>query len=181
MSFFREHRERLDILLNEDQIQARIAELGQQITRDYAGRDLCVIGVLKGSFLFFSDLCRHIDLPITTDFIGLSSYGNKEDTSGVVRITSDLTQPVKGLDLLVVEDIVDTGLTMQYLLNNLKTRFPASVRVCSLLYKPVRARVAVNIDYLGFTIPDKFVIGFGLDQAGRCRNLPFIGVVRPGS
>lgn len=180
-SFFAERHQNLDVLLSEEQIRERVRELGQQITADYRGRNLCVIGVLKGSFLFFSDLCRQIDLPISCDFIGLSSYGNKEETSGVVRITSDLTQPVKGMDLLVVEDIVDTGLTMRYLLSNLGTRFPASVKVCSLLYKPARIREPVNIDYLGFTIGDKFVIGYGLDLDGKCRNLPYIGVVRSAS
>lgn len=177
-SFFEERQQTLDVLLSEEQLRARVKELGAQITADYQGRELCVIGVLKGSFLFFSDLCRQIDLPITCDFIGLSSYGSHAETSGVVRITSDLTQPVKGMDLLVVEDIVDTGLTMRYLLANLGTRFPASVKVCSLLYKPARIREPVTIDYVGFTIPDKFVIGYGLDLDGKCRNLPYIGVVR---
>ena len=181
MSFFHESSSKMDVLISEAALHKRIRELGAEITAAYAGagRELVVAGVLKGSFLFFADLCRAIDLPLVCDFIGLSSYGNSEETSGVVRITSDLTQPIKGADVLIVEDIVDTGLTMTYLLNNLRTRLPASVRVCSLLHKPSRTRVAVPIDFLGFTIPDRFVVGFGLDHDGRYRNLPYIGVVRP--
>jgi hypoxanthine phosphoribosyltransferase len=178
MSFFRVASAKVETLLSEPQLRARIAELGAEISGDYSGRELALVGVLKGCFPFYADLCRNIDLALTCDFIGLSSYGNKEETSGVVRITSDLTQPVKGKHVLVVEDIVDTGLTMQYLLNNLKTRFPASVRVCALLHKPSRSRVHVPVDYVGFTIPDQFVLGYGLDYEGQYRNLPYIGVMK---
>jgi hypoxanthine phosphoribosyltransferase len=169
----------MSVLLSEEQIQARVRELGQQITRDYEGAELTLVGVLKGSFLFIADLCRQIDLPLTCDFLGISSYGDRTTTSGVIRITSDLTQPVEGRSVLVVEDIVDTGLTMQYLLENLRIRGPKSVKVCSLLYKPSRARVPVIIDYVGFTIQDAFVVGYGLDFQGRYRNLPCLGVMNP--
>jgi len=179
MPFFAETHKIVDTLVGAEQLSTRIAELGAEISRDYAGKELALVGVLKGCFPFFADLCRRIDLPITCDFIGLASYGNKEETSGVVRITSDLTQPIKDKHVLVIEDIVDTGLTMQYLLSNLRTRYPASVKVCALLYKPARNRVPIPIDYLGFTIPDKFVLGYGLDYEGRYRNLPYIGVMKP--
>lgn len=166
-------------IIGKEQIAARVRELGAQITRDYAGRNLNLVAVLKGSFLFLADLCREIQLPLTVDFLGISSYGDRTTTSGVIRITSDLTQPCNGKDVLVVEDIVDTGLTMRYLLDNLATRKPASLKVCTLLHKPSRARVKTPIDYLGFTVPDVFVIGYGLDYQGRYRNLPFIGVLDP--
>lgn len=165
----------LKVLLTEEQIAARIRELGATITRDFAGQDLTAVCVLKGSFPFFADLVRAIDLPLETDFLGLSSYGSATRTSGVVKITSDLTRPVGDKHVLVVEDIVDTGLTMNYLLENLWTRKPASVKVCSLLYKPANALVDVQIDYLGFTIEDRFVIGYGLDLDQKYRNLPYIG------
>ena len=151
--------------------------MGATITADFADDgEVVLVGVLKGSFVFLADLARAIDLPVGIDFLGLSSYGNSEETSGVVRVTQDLSQPVAGKHVLVVEDIIDTGLTMRYLLENLATRHPASVRVCSLLYKPARTRVEVPLDYIGFEIPDRFVIGYGLDYQGRLRNLPFIGV-----
>ncbi len=169
---------RVDVLLSEERLDARIAELGAAITRDYRGRPLKLIGILKGSFMFLADLARAIDLPIKLDFIGTSSYQGTT-TTGVVRITTDLSRPIEGEDLLLVEDIVDTGLTMKYLLDNLATRRPASVEVCSLLRKPSRARVSVPVKYSGFDIPDAFVVGFGLDWNGRFRNLPFIGVVNP--
>lgn len=165
----------LRVLISEDEIRARVKALGEQITRDYQDKDLTAICVLKGSFPFFADLVRAIDLPIECDFLGLSSYGSATRTSGVVKITSDLTKPVGEKNVLVVEDIVDTGLTMNYLLENLWTRRPASVKVCSLLYKPANTVVDVQIDYLGFTIEDRFVIGYGLDLDQKYRNLPFIG------
>lgn len=177
MSFFQEAAERVEVLIGSEKLAARIAELGATISRDHAGRELALVGVLKGCFPFYADLCRNIDLPLTCDFIGLSSYGDKEETSGVVRITSDLTQPIKGKDVLVVEDIVDTGLTLQYLVRTLQLRQPASLRVCALLEKPARRRVENRIDYLGFTIEDYFVVGYGLDYAGRYRQLPFVGIV----
>ena len=169
--------EKIEVLLSERQLQARIAELGAAIGRDYQGKPLKLVGVLKGSFMFMADLARAIDLPLKMDFIGTSSYQGTK-TSGVVRITNDLSRPIDGEHILLVEDIVDTGLTMQYLLENLATRHPASVKVCALLEKPARAKVQVPIDYKGFTIPDEFVVGYGLDWDGRFRNLPFVGVVQ---
>ncbi len=168
--------EEVAVLYSAERLHQRIAELGAEITRDYQGRDLCVIGILKGCFLFFADLVRQIDLPLSTEFVGISSYGDATESSGVVQITADLTRPIAELDVLIVEDIIDTGLTMRYLLDNLQTRRPRSVRVCTLLHKPSNTRAEVPIDYVGFTIPNEFVIGYGLDLAGRYRNLPFIGV-----
>lgn len=162
------------VLLSEEQIRARIAEMGAAITHDYSGKPLKLVGVLKGSFMFMADLARAIDLPLKVDFIGTSSYQGTR-SSGVVRITNDLSRPIEGEHVLLVEDIVDTGLTMKYLLENLGTRRPASVKVCALLQKPSRAQVTVPIDYKGFEIPDVFVVGYGLDWDGRLRNLPFIG------
>ncbi|HET9599459.1 MAG TPA: hypoxanthine phosphoribosyltransferase [Anaeromyxobacteraceae bacterium] len=168
---------RIDVLLSEEQLRRRIAEVGAQITRDYQGKPLKLVGVLKGSFMFLADLARAIDLPLKLDFIGTSSYQGTK-SSGVVRITSDLSRPIEGEHILLVEDIVDTGLTMKYLLENLATRRPASVKICALLEKPARAQVKIPIDYKGFEIPDSFVVGYGLDWDGRLRNLPYIGVVR---
>ena len=168
---------RVDVLLSEGDLAARVRALGAQITRDYAGRSLVVVGVLKGSFIFLADLVRAIDLPVVVDFIGISSYEGTT-SSGVVKITSDLGRPIDGKDVLLVEDIVDTGLTMRYLLDNLATRAPASLKVCALLEKPARARVTIPIDYRGFVIGDEFVVGYGLDWDGRMRNLPFVGVPR---
>ncbi|HET8539722.1 MAG TPA: hypoxanthine phosphoribosyltransferase [Anaeromyxobacter sp.] len=167
----------VDVLISKEDLEARVRALGAQITRDHQGRSLVVVGVLKGSFIFLADLVRAIDLPISVDFIGISSYQGTS-TSGVVKITSDLTRPIEGKDVLLVEDIVDTGLSMRYLLDNLATRRPASLKVCALLEKPTRARVTVPIDYRGFVIGDEFVVGYGLDWDGRMRNLPFVGVPR---
>jgi hypoxanthine phosphoribosyltransferase len=167
----------VDVLIPADRIAARVVELGQEITRDHVGKPLVVIGVLKGSFIFLADLVRAIDLPVSIDFIGITSYQGTS-TTGVVQITSDLTRPIEGKDVLLVEDIVDTGLSMRYLLDNLATRRPASLRVCALLEKPARARVQVPIHYRGFVIGDEFVVGYGLDWDGRLRNLPFVGVPR---
>lgn len=168
----------VNVLFSEQQLQARLRELGQEITRDYQGQNLVVVGVLKGSVLFFADLVRQIDLPLSIDFLGLSSYGSGTESSGVVRITSDLSKSVEGKHILVVEDIVDTGLTMEFLLENLKTRHPASVKICTLLEKPARAKVRIPISYKGFVIPDEFVVGYGLDYDEKYRNMPFIGVMR---
>jgi hypoxanthine phosphoribosyltransferase len=165
-------------LLSTEQIQARVRELGAEITREYRGKELLLICVLKGSFVFAADLARAIDLPLSVEFLGLKSYGSSQATSGVVQITSDLTHPIAGKHVLIVEDIVDTGLTMAYLIKNLETRNPSSIRLCSLLHKPARARVTTQIDYLGFTIEDVFVVGYGLDWAERYRNLPYLGVVQ---
>jgi len=169
--------ETVEVLLTEHQLQARIAEMAAAITRDYEGKPLKLVGVLKGSFVFMADLARAIDLPVKVDFIGTTSYQGTT-SSGVVRITNDLSWPVAGEHVLLVEDIVDTGLTMKYLLSNLETRRPASVRVCALLHKPSRAKVEVPIAYKGFEIPDAFAVGYGLDWDGRLRNLPYIGVLK---
>jgi len=168
----------VDILIEEHRLKSRVAELGHSISQDYQGRDLVLVVVLKGSFVFAADLSRAIRLPISIDFLGLKSYGHGQTTSGAVQITSDLTRPIEGKDVLIVEDIVDTGLTMDYLQKNLATRGPRSVKLCSLLHKPARARVNTQIDYLGFTIADVFVVGYGLDWAEHYRNLPYLGVVR---
>ena len=166
------------VMLSIETLQARVRELGEEITRDYAGADdLMVVPILEGSFLFASDLIRCIDLDLSVEFLGLRSYGAGTESSGVVQITYDLTQPVTGRDVLIVEDIVDTGLSMRYLLENLATRHPRSVKLCSLLHKPARSRVKIPIDYLGFTIEDRFVVGYGLDYAEKYRNLPYIGVL----
>jgi hypoxanthine phosphoribosyltransferase len=165
-------------LLSREKIASRVAELGAEITRDYEGKELVLVCVLKGSFLFMADLARAIPgHHVLVDFLGLASYGDATRSSGVVQITADLTKPVEGKHVLVVEDIVDTGLTMEYLLENLRTRHPASVKLCALLHKPDRAVKQIPIDYLGFTVPDLFVVGYGLDFAQRYRNLPFIGVL----
>ena len=165
----------MEVLISQEELSQRIKELGELISRDYAGKKPAVVAVLKGSFIFLADLVRAIDIECTVDFLAVSSYGNSTSTSGVVQITSDITSPVEGRHVLLVEDIVDTGLTMQYLLDNLATRQPASIKVCTLLHKPARARVEVPIDYKGFTIEDHFVVGYGLDFKQCLRNLPFIG------
>jgi hypoxanthine phosphoribosyltransferase len=167
----------LATLYSAEQIAARVRELGAQIARDYAGHNLVLVCVLKGSFVFASDLARSIDMPLRVDFLGVRSYGEGTESSGVVQITQDLSFPIEHEDVLLVEDIVDTGLTIAHLKALLHTRAPASVKVCSLLHKPARARVAVAIDYLGFTIEDRFVVGYGLDYGERYRNLPYIGIV----
>jgi hypoxanthine phosphoribosyltransferase len=167
----------LDVLISEEQIQARIKELGRQITRDYAGRNPLLIGVLKGACFFLSDLLRAIDTRLSIEFMAISSYGSSTRTSGEVRIMKDLDVPIEGRHILVVEDIVDTGLTLSYLLANLASRGAASVKLAALLDKYERRQKEVKIDYLGFQIPDEFVVGYGLDFAERYRNLPFIAVL----
>lgn len=166
-------------LITESQLRKRIAEMGAEITKDYkhVGDDLVLLAVLKGSILFMSDLCREIQLPLSMDFIGIASYGDDTQSSGVVKITSDLTRSIEDKHVVIVEDIIDTGLTAHYLIENLTTRKPASVKLCSLLHKPDRTEVGVDIDYLGFEVPNKFVVGYGLDVAQKYRNLPFIGCV----
>ena len=165
-------------LIDADKLQKRIRELAAEITRDYQGKDLTVLGVLKGSVFFATDLAKAIDLPLTVEFLGVSSYQGGTETTGEVRITSDVTKPMAGKHILVVEDIIDTGLTMKFLLENLQARHPASVKLCSLLEKPARARTKVQIDYKGFVIEDVFVVGYGLDYGEKYRNLPFIGVMK---
>lgn len=169
--------ERLVTMLSVEEIQGRVRELGATITKDYADRSLVIVCVLKGSFVFAADLIRAIDLPLRVDFLGTRSYGEGTESSGVVQITQDLSKPIDHEDVLLVEDIVDTGLTIAHLMDLLRVRSPRSVKVCSLLHKPARAKVQVPIDYLGFTIEDKFVVGYGLDFAERYRNLPYIGVI----
>lgn len=168
----------LEVLLPEQQIQSRIKELGAEITRDYAGRNPLLIGVLKGACFFMSDLLRAIDTRLGIEFMAISSYGSSTRTSGEVRILKDLDVPVEGRDLIVIEDIVDTGLTLSYLMANLKSRGAASVKLVALLDKHERREREVEIDYLGFRIPDHFVVGYGLDFAERYRNLPFIAVLK---
>jgi hypoxanthine phosphoribosyltransferase len=166
-----------EVLISTEAIAKRVRELGEEIRASYDGHELTVVGVLKGSLIFMADLVRAIDVPLKCDFLGLSSYGSATESSGVVAITKDLGDPIDGRDVLVIEDIIDTGLTMAYLLENLRTRHPRSVRIASLLSKPARRQVEVHIDHLGFTIEDRFVVGYGLDYDGRYRNLPYIGVM----
>jgi hypoxanthine phosphoribosyltransferase len=167
------------VLITEEQIQDKIRELGAQITADYEGRDLLLIGVLKGAFVLMADLSRHIRLPLEFDFMAVSSYGAATQTSGVVRILKDLDHEIAGRDVLLVEDIVDSGLTLNYLLKNLRTRKPATLEVCALLQKPEAQRVTIDTKYRGFEIPAVFVVGYGLDYDERYRNLPFVGTLRP--
>jgi hypoxanthine phosphoribosyltransferase len=166
-------------LISAQAIEKRVIEMGAEITKDYEGveEDLVLLAVLKGSVIFMSDLCRRIALPLTCEFIGIASYGDETSSSGVVKITQDLTRPIEGKHVIVVEDIIDTGLTAAYLLENLATRHPASLKLASLLHKPSRTVREVPIDYLGFTVPNKFVVGYGLDIAQKYRNLSFIGYV----
>ncbi|HTG91538.1 MAG TPA: hypoxanthine phosphoribosyltransferase [Pyrinomonadaceae bacterium] len=168
----------LEVMISEEQIRTRIKELGAEITRDYAGRNPLLIGVLKGACFFLSDLMRAIDTRVGIEFMAISSYGSSTRTSGEVRIMKDLDVPIEGRDILVVEDIVDTGLTLSYLLSNLESRGAASVKLAALLDKFERRQKEVKIDYLGFKIPDEFVVGYGLDFAERYRNLPFIAVLK---
>jgi hypoxanthine phosphoribosyltransferase len=169
--------ERIVPMLSANVIAERVAELGAEITKDYKDGQLVLVCVLKGSFVFASDLARQIDLPLRVDFLGTRSYGEGTESSGVVQITQDLSRPIDGEDVLLVEDIVDTGLTVAHLMDLLRVRSPRSVKICSLLHKPARARVQVKIDYLGFTIEDRFVVGYGLDFGEHHRNLPYIGVI----
>jgi hypoxanthine phosphoribosyltransferase len=164
-------------LLSQSTIDQRVRALGAQIAADYAGRSLVLLCVLKGSFVFAADLARAIDLPLRVEFLGVRSYGDDTRSSGVVQITQDLTRPIVSDHVLIVEDIVDTGLTLSYLREQLLARGPASVKVCALLQKPARSVLPVPIDYLGFTVEDVFVVGYGLDHAERYRNLPYVGVL----
>jgi len=167
-----------EILLDSQTIATRVAELGAQLSADYAGRDPVMVSVLKGSLVFLADLMRAMDLPSSIDLMEVSSYAGTE-TTGQVRILKDLSKPIEGRDVIVVEDIIDTGLTLNYLLGYLADRQPASIKICCLLDKPARRLADIEIDYIGFTIPDRFVIGYGLDYEERYRNLPYIGVLKP--
>ena len=166
-----------EILVQADELQHRVRQLGKEISVDYAGRDLLLVGVLKGAVFFLSDLMRHIEVPCEVDFMAVASYGSSTQSSGVVRILKDLDTPIDGRDVLVVEDIVDSGLTLQYLLRTLEARSPASLEVCALLTKPERRTVDLAPRYIGFEIPDKFAIGYGLDYAERYRNLPYVAAL----
>jgi hypoxanthine phosphoribosyltransferase len=168
-----------DVLIEEDALQRRIRELGEEISGDYAGKDLLLIGVLKGAVFFMSDLMRSLTVPCEIDFMAISSYGDSTDSSGVVRILKDLDINIEGRDVLVVEDIIDSGLTLSYLMRNLEAREPASLEICALLTKPERREIEVPVRYVGFEIPNRFVIGYGLDFAERYRNLPYVGVLDP--
>ena len=165
------------ILIDESALQARIAELGEEISGDYSGRDLLLIGVLKGAVFFMSDLMRRLTVPCEIDFMAISSYGASTDSSGVVRILKDLDINIEGRNVLVVEDIIDSGLTLSYLMRNLEAREPASLEVCALMTKPARREIDVEVRYVGFEIPNSFVIGYGLDFAERYRNLPYVAVL----
>ncbi len=168
-----------EVLIGEAELAARIAELGQQITADYEGKPLMLLGVLKGAVLFLVDLARQVKLPVEIDFMATSSYGASTRSSGIVRILKDLDESIEGKHILIVEDIVDSGLTLAYILRTLGARQPASMKVCGLLVKERERELYVPVDYVGFTIPDKFVVGYGLDFAERYRNLPYIAVLRP--
>ncbi len=170
---------RIRTLIDEQTIAAKVRELGKRITEAHRGHELVLVPVLKGSFVFAADLARAIDLPLSIEFFACRSYGDGMESSGVVQITYDLTKPIEGKHVIVVEDIVDTGLTMTYLMENLATRRPESLELCSLLHKPARTKVPVKIDHLGFTIEDVFVIGYGLDYGEKYRNLPYLGVLEP--
>ena len=168
------------VLVSEEQIHARVAELGAQISADYAGRELTLVSVLKGSLPFMADLMRAITIPVSIDLMEVSSYGGTAtESSGLVRILKDLSSSIDGRDVMIVEDIIDTGLTLNYLIRYLRGKNPRSLHICTLLDKPARRLVDIPIDYLGFTIPDQFVIGYGLDYGEQYRNLPFIGVLKP--
>ena len=166
-----------ETLVEADRLAARVAELGEQISADYAERDLLLVGVLKGAVFFLSDLMRHLTVPCEVDFMAVASYGSSTDSSGVVRILKDLDASIEGRDVLIVEDIVDSGLTLSYMLRTMRARDPASLEVCALLTKPERRKVNLPIRYTGFEIPNRFVIGYGLDYEEKYRNLPFVAVL----
>src|SRR3989454_11481871 len=166
-----------EVLIEEAALKARIAELGEEVSADYAGRDLLLIGVLKGAVFFLADLMRHLTVPCEIDFMAISSYGASTDSSGVVRILKDLDMNIEGRHVLVVEDIIDSGLTLSYLIRNLEAREPASLEVCALMTKPERREIQVPVRYVGFEIPNRFVVGYGLDFAEKYRNLPYVGVL----
>jgi hypoxanthine phosphoribosyltransferase len=167
-----------EILVQPDDLRRKVADLGAQISTDYEGRDLLLVGVLKGAVFFLSDLMREISVPCEVDFMAVASYGSATDSSGVVRILKDLDASIEGRHVLIVEDIVDSGLTLQYLLRNLRARGPESVEVCALLTKPERRKIELEARYVGFEIPDKFAIGYGLDHAERYRNLPYVAALQ---
>jgi hypoxanthine phosphoribosyltransferase len=173
------HADVEEILLSGEEVQARVAELGAQLAADYDGREPVLVSVLKGSIIFLADLVRAMPIPLSIDLMEVSSYGASTESSGQVRILKDLSTSIEGREVIVVEDIIDTGLTLNYLLRYLHDKGPASIRICCLLDKPARRLAPIEIDYRGFTIADRFVIGYGLDYGERYRNLPYIGVLRP--
>lgn len=173
------HPDLIELIVGTEALQARVAELGAQLAADYAGRAPVLVGVLKGATVFVSDLGRAINLPVEFDFMAVSSYGNATQSSGIVRITKDLDSIIEGRDVILVEDIVDSGMTLRYLREYLARRNPASLAICTLLDKQVARKADVQVEYVGFQIPDAFVVGYGLDYAERYRNLPYIGVLRP--
>ena len=170
-----------EVLISESDLQARIRELAEAVERDYAGKELVLVGILKGAIMFMVDIARAMNIPVDIDFMAISSYGSSTESSGVVRILKDLDSPITGKHVLVIEDIIDTGLTIQYLMEHLQRRNPASLAICTLLEKekPSSAHAGLNPAYVGFHVPDRFVVGFGLDYAQKYRNLPYIGVLRP--
>ena len=168
-----------EVYFTEEQLRDKVRELGARITEDYRGKNPLIVSVLKGSYLFMADLTRAIDTPCNVDFMVVSSYGNGTKTSGEVQIIKDIAQPIDGRDLLIVEDILDSGVTLHYLMQILAARGANSIRLCTLLSKPERRKIDVNVDYLGFEIPDEFVVGYGLDYAEKYRNLPYIGILKP--
>ncbi len=173
------HEDIAEVLITADQIEGKIAELGRRITADYRGRDILMVGVLKGAFVFMADLARAVELPTEFDFMAVSSYGSATKSSGIVRILKDLDHEISGRDVLLVEDIIDSGLTINYLLRYLEARGPASLEICSLFWKRGEQAVPLDVRYPGFEIPPVFVVGYGLDFAERYRNLPYIGVLKP--
>ena len=175
------HPDIQEVILSEEQLQERVSEFGAQISRDYEGRSVLLVAVLRGAALFIADLARAISVPVELDFMAVSSYGSSTKSSGVVRILKDLDETIEGRDVIVVEDILDTGLTLKYLLKNLASRKPASLEVVTLLSKEGKQRVPISCEYVGFLIPDEFVVGYGLDFAEKYRNLPYIGILKPSA
>ncbi len=167
-----------EILVTEEEIQQKVKELGQRITKDYQGKNLMLVGILKGAVMFLSDLAKNIKIPVLIDFMAVSSYGHSSESTGIVRIIKDLESSIEDKDILIVEDIIDTGLTLSYLTDNLKKRRAKSVKIVTLLDKPERRKVEVPVDYVGFVIPDEFVIGYGIDYAERYRNLPYVASLK---
>ena len=172
-------RDILQVLFSQQQLEQRVDEIARQINRDYADKEILLVSVLRGSFIFMADLARKITRPCRIDFMSVSSYGKGTSSSGQVQITKDLSEDISGMHVIVVEDILDSGNTLSYLLRLLEQRHPASIRLCTLLDKPDRRKVEVTVHYSGFTIPDAFVVGYGLDYAERYRNLPYIGILKP--
>ena len=173
------HQDIESVLMSEETLRKRVQELGAAISTDYAGKEILMVGVLRGAFVFMADLARAITIPLAIDFMAVSSYGASTSSSGVVRIIKDFDENVEGKHILIVEDIIDSGLTLSYLVDNIKSRQPASVRICTLLNKPERRKVDLEVNYNGFVVPDEFVVGYGLDYAEKYRNLPFIGILKP--